>query len=55
MDHIDGMKYSLKLIESLRDKYESIGFKDHDLSIDRVLKDVENEIGICCIKDWRLK
>ena len=54
-DHLEGMKYCLKLIEELRKEYESLGFTHDMLSIDRVLSDVENKIGERAIKDWRRK
>ena len=55
MNNIEGMKNCLKLIEDLRNKYAMCGWIEHDLSIDRVLNDIENAIGIRCIKDWRIK
>lgn len=55
MNNINGMKHCLKLIEELRNKYNAQGFEGHDLSIDRVLKDVENEIGVKVYKKWEFR
>jgi hypothetical protein len=54
-DHIDGMRYCLKLIEELREKYAALGWHTDMLSIERVLCDVENEIGVRAYKDWKYK
>ena len=55
LNHIDGMRYCLKLIEELREKYAALGFEGRDVPIERVLADVENEIGYRAFKDWKPK
>lgn len=54
-DHIYGMKKCLELIQELREKYSALGFIADSLSIERVLCDVENEIGVRAYKDWKMK
>lgn len=54
-DHIDGMKLCLHMIEELRAKYRALGFGNNDLPIERVLNNVENEIGVRAYREWRKK
>ena len=53
--HIEGMKYALKLIEELQIKYAACGYEKHDLPIEKVFSDIQNEIGMIAFKDWRIK
>lgn len=55
IDHIDGMKWCLVIIERQREKYKKMGYADHDLPIEKVLIDIENEIGTCAFKDWNYR
>lgn len=52
-DHVEGLKFCLKLIQKLKEKYATLGYSDNELSIERVLKDIENEIGYRAYRDWR--
>ena len=55
MDHLDGMKYCLELIENIRNHYNACGYKNHDLPMEKVMADIENEIGIRAFRDWKFK
>jgi hypothetical protein len=54
-DNIDGMKHCLKLIDELRHKYKAMGLDSNDLTLEKVLNDIENEIGIRAFSDWRYR
>ena len=54
-DHIKGMKYCLKLIQQLRKEYAELGYRLEMVSIERILCDVENEIGMRVYRDWKIK
>lgn len=53
--NIEGLRFCLKIIQELRDKYTALGFNEFDLPIKRFLADIENEIGYKAFKDWKPK
>lgn len=53
--HIDGMRFCLDLIQQLKEKYAALGYAGYQLPIERVLADVENEIGYRAYPNWRPK
>lgn len=52
-DNLDGMKFCLELIQALRLKYYGLGYTE--LEFERVLHDIENEIGVRAYQDWGMK
>lgn len=52
LNHLDGMKFCLDLIDNLKDKYKIAGYNPYDLSFEKVLNDIASEIGTRCYKDW---
>lgn len=53
--HIDGMKYCLELIEELKKSYAACNYKNNDLPIEKVIADIENEIGCRAYRDWEYR
>jgi hypothetical protein len=53
LTHIDGMRFCLDLIQELKEKYLALGYSGYQLPIERVLADVENEIGYRAYREWR--
>lgn len=53
LTNIDGMKFCLALINELRQYYKGMNYSENELTIEQVLSDIENEIGIRAYRDWR--
>ena len=54
-DFIESLKYCLELIEKKRQFYAALGYTGNELTIEKVLNDIENEIGCRAFKEWRWK
>lgn len=52
----EGMNYCIKLINELRQKYSAMNvLYNNYMTANQVLNDIENEIGIRLLKDWKIK
>ncbi len=50
---LDGLRYCLTLISNVKQRYSAQGYTQYDLPLEKVIADIENEIGIRGFKEWR--